>query len=74
MEYSPELKKAAKKYYDYTVKAERYRTKFFIVKKEKWRVEVTRLYRLEWDVYAAKVREEQKKRQEEDDANVFTVW
>lgn len=74
MEYTPALRKAIRKWKDYLQKEEKYKTLFFTMKKEKWRAEARRLYRQEWDLFAATVRANQKKQQEEQDADVFAVW
>ena len=69
MIYSPECQKAAKKWADYIKKAEKYRTLFFIRKKEKWRAEALRLARRDWDNYAKAKLEKQR-----EDANFSAVF
>ncbi len=68
------MRKAIRKWSGYIKKEEKYRTLFFTMKKEKWYKEVKRLYRQEWDLFAASVRERQKEQQEKQDADVLAVY
>lgn len=69
MQYSPECRKAARKWADYIKKYEKYKTLFFAMKKEKWQKEALRLARLEWDNYAKAKLEKQR-----EDANFSAVF